>query len=243
VALAAQDAVKLLSADVDAATGARKADLLAHIGYAYFRWAQVNGGEPGEQSASFFREALAADPQNPYAHEFSGELVLSKTGSIAEVKQHFSAALASHREPELVRQLEFSALARRGTEEADDLFWQLVNGMRKAGEPLSPSVTESMITSYTFSFKDEHDRKRLYAAVPPADHVELTRIVLRSDDTGGKLVPVKVMLAYSLEAAGRKDEALAAWQDVLGTVQGYKMDTYNTMIQEALTRLGAPKAH
>jgi hypothetical protein len=229
-------AIKMLSADVTGATGEHKADLLAHIGYAYFL-KDRNGEEGALQPVTFYREAVAADPNNPYANAFWGHLILFNHGSFAEAKQHFADALASNREHEVVRHFELAGFANEQSDEAEAAWLQVVNEMHKAGEPVSAHDAQELASRYYLASSNENERKALYAAVPPAEQAELARWLLQSGSVKSNELPVKVMLAYSLEAAGSKAEALAAWQDVETTVQG-DATIYNTVTREAIKRLG-----
>jgi tetratricopeptide (TPR) repeat protein len=233
----ADNAVKVLAPAVDGATGAHKADLLAHLGYAYFLKGRFSEGT-ADKSTPLYREAVAADPQNPYANAFWGHLIVWNHGSLADAKQHFAVALASGREHEVVRRYQLSALSNEHSDEVEAAWWQLVNEMRKAGEPLAERTTHDMASKYYFASSNEGDRKALFVAVPPAEHAELARFLLGSGAAGSEALSVKVILAESLEAAGKKDEALAAWQDVQTAVQG-DATIYNTAVKDALKRLGA----
>jgi tetratricopeptide (TPR) repeat protein len=233
-------AVKMLSDDVATATGEHKADLLAHIGYAYYLKSR-DGAEGGLQPVTFYRDAVAADPHNPYAQVFWGHLILYNGGSVAEAKQHFADALASNREHDVVRRFELAGLENQHSDEADAAWLQVVNEMHKAGEPVSERVAQALASRYYFASSNENERKALYAAVPPAEQAELARWLLKSGNAKSNELSVRVMLAYSLEAAGRKEEALAAWQDVETTVKG-DATIYNTVTREAIKRLGGGAA-
>lgn len=98
----------VFSSDAASATGTRKADLLAHMGWAYFiRQAQAAQGGPPQDTkldpALFFREAIAIDPTNPYANMFmAGAILESGTSNptpaqISEANKYFAVALAARR--------------------------------------------------------------------------------------------------------------------------------------------------
>ena len=59
-----------LAAGVDAATGRRKGDLLAHVGWAHFLKSR-DGGEAVDPEP-FYRQAIELDQTNPYAHAHWG---------------------------------------------------------------------------------------------------------------------------------------------------------------------------
>ena len=93
--------------------GERKADLLSHIGWAYFLRSRdgAGGGDPKRT----YEAALQADPRNPFAHAFLGHWIVWTGGSLEEAKKHFSAALAAEREREFVRTMQLAALRNRGS--------------------------------------------------------------------------------------------------------------------------------
>jgi tetratricopeptide (TPR) repeat protein len=235
----ADNSIKVLSANVGGATGARKADLLAHIGYAYFLKDRF-GEQISSKPANFYKEAVDADPQNPYANAFWGHLILWTHGSVDEAKQHFAAALASGREHAIVRHYQVSGFSNDHSDAADAGWWQVVDDMHKAGESLDDRVAHDMESKYYFASSNDNERKALFAAVPPAEHAELARLLIKTGGGGNGVLPLKVILAESLEAAGKKDEALAAWQDVQTTVAG-DATVYNTAVKDALKRLGGGK--
>lgn len=51
-------------------SGARKADLLAHLGWAYFL--KQRDGDDSLRPETEYKEALTADADNPYANVFWG---------------------------------------------------------------------------------------------------------------------------------------------------------------------------
>lgn len=238
--------IKALSAYAQSATGSHKADLLAYIGYGSFlKGCLANGDAADQQPETYYREALAADPQNPYAHAFWAHLILCSGGNIDEAQPHFDAALASHRDRERVRDVELYALSdSRNIKVVSNYLWlKLVNEMHKAGEPLGASPLEILASDYGTGSDSRKERKELYAAVPAADHVQLTRYLLESEGAGASTLAVKVMLAYSLEASGNKAEALAAWQDVERSGQELHDLHYTAATRHAFKRLGGAKVH
>jgi hypothetical protein len=85
---------------------------------------------------------------------------------------------------------------------------------------------------------------RLLAAIPPADHVELQRLLLRSPDLAeGNTVPVRASLAVALEAAGKADESLAAWRDLQASTKTQPLSpAVERRMSESLKRLGRSTA-
>lgn len=96
-----------------AVQGERKADLLAHIGWAYFL--RSRDGSGGGDPPRAYEAALQADARNPFAHAFLGHWTLWNGGSLQAAEEHFAAALAADREREWVRTMQLAALGNRGS--------------------------------------------------------------------------------------------------------------------------------
>ncbi len=96
-----------------AVQGERKADLSAHIGWAYFLRSRDGSGGGDPQRA--YEAALQADARNPFAHAFLGHWTVWNGGSLQAAEEHFTAALAADREREWVRTMQLAALGNRGS--------------------------------------------------------------------------------------------------------------------------------
>jgi hypothetical protein len=217
-------AVPVLSAAVGGAIGARKADILAHLGWAYYL--KQREGDTQVAPLSSFRDAVAADPSNPYANAFWGRYLLWnhgrpwQTGPVPEAQQHFATALGSGRERALVRQLQLAALFGDSSDEAEAAWWQTVDEMRKGGEPVDAHTQREMVKKYFVAPNSDHQIERLLGLVSPAEHVELTRWLLQTGQLDeGDTLAVRANMAIALGAAGRPEEALAAWREVKAAVQ------------------------
>ena len=93
------------------ARGPRKADLLAHLGWADFlRWRE---GQRQLDPADRYRQALAVDPSNVYAHAMLGHWLLWSSDSVVDANRHFDAALQSGRERPFVRRLQLAGLGNK----------------------------------------------------------------------------------------------------------------------------------
>lgn len=201
-----------------AAKGARKADLLAHIGWATFH-KSLEGASIADLTTQY-RAALAEDPANPFAHAFLGHWIVWNGGSLDSAMQEFTAAVAANRARPFVRQVERVALRKRG-ESADGLVIAMVNEMRRNGEPIGTSMRADVDAVYWFACGSHEDADRmrvLLAAVPPADQAATFRALFY--DPSGKSTDASrapgrnACLATLLEAAGQTAEALEAWRTV-----------------------------
>jgi hypothetical protein len=201
-----------------AARGARKADLLAHIGWATF-YKSLEGAQIADLTPQY-RAALAEDPANPFAHAFLGHWILRNGGSLESAMQEFTAAVAANRARPFVRQVERVALKNRG-ESADGPLIAMANEMRRNGEPIGTAMRSDVDGVYFFACgaRENPDRMRpLLAAVPPADQAATFR-ALFYDSSGQSIGSSGVIgrnacLATLLEAAGQTSEALEVWRTV-----------------------------
>lgn len=202
--------VNTLVVGANTAAGARKADLLAHVGWAYFL--KRRSGDMGVQPEKLYQQAVAAEAVNPFANAFWGHWILWNRGSLAQANEHFASALAANRAREIVRHFQLAALKNAGSEAAGS-WVAVVNDMRKAGEPLDASVRQDLYSRYYSSLNDEAQRKQLFEAVPPADHVELQQMLL-STVTADKKLTLNAAMALTYEAAGQPGLALEKWRAV-----------------------------
>src|SRR5262245_15103176 len=167
--------VGTLVVGANSATGARKGDLLAHVGWAYFL--KRRSGDMGVQPEKQYQDAIAADAANPYANVFWGHWILWNHGPMAQARERFATALASGRARDVVRQFQLAALKNAGSE-ADGAWVSVVNDMHKAGERLDEPTLRDLYSRYYFAVSNADSFRQLLAAVPPADHIELERMLI-----------------------------------------------------------------
>ena len=116
--------------------GWQQGDLRAHIGWAYFL--ETRDGRFDLDPAGPYREAIAEDPNNPYAEAMWGHWILwDHCYQVKEAAPHFAAALASQREGDFVRHMQLSALLNCDTEDANQETMRVANPMRKEGRILT----------------------------------------------------------------------------------------------------------
>jgi hypothetical protein len=149
---------------------ARRADLLAHLGWATFL--RTRDGESGDPAARY-DEALALDPGNVYANAMLGHWLLWRGGEIADARERFATAVrgpASTRP--FVRRLQLAALMNRG-ESADGELLRVATDMRRGGEAgtaIPPNVANYIYWIYTMRYGRAGAARPVDAGeVPPAD--------------------------------------------------------------------------
>jgi hypothetical protein len=235
--------IPVLSAGAEQASGSHKADLLAHIGWAYFL--KVKDGVKGLQPEGFFRQALAVEAANPYAETFLGySMVLQvperrreeiSADTVAQAQSHFVTALSSKRTVgplrAWVRELQFAAFNYAvwwRSQKQQAIWWQAVNDMYKAGEPFEARLLLNDLQSqYTGNYSDSRALESLQRNLdsvlqfaPIEEHLKLLHLQLDKTSPNAPLNAIYdsrlvlfVALANALERAGEPVEALAAWRD------------------------------
>ncbi len=128
------------------AKGARKATLIAYLGWADFL--RRRDGQGGLDPAAHYHRALALDPENAYAHVMLGHWLLwprGGNGGLEEAQTHFKRALArvpvkDKAAKEALRELQLAALKNRHDPEFTAALLQVVNEMRIQQEAVPPGI-------------------------------------------------------------------------------------------------------
>lgn len=231
--------VPVFSRGVASNNGVRKADLLAHIGWANFlRGRDGNLQLNPEQQ---YREALEIDAANPYAHAHWGHWKLWMRETPEAARHHFAAALASGRSRDYVRRMQLSALANVG-EEGDQEFLTVVNDMRKNNEKIGSQTRKRLDSIYYFAScgrrSNANRLTKLLAAVPATEQLATFQALFYAAHDGEKRNPVRdACLATLLEAAGQREEALQIWR---GLHQSFSPNDSGSLVdqtQDAIKRL------
>ena len=237
----------VLFAGVARAGGERRADLLAHLGWADFlRW---RDGALELRPEARYREALAADSGNVYAHAFLAHWLSWRGGDSAEVRRHFEAALAGGRERELVRGLQLSA-ARNQRDDAGDLaLMRLAGALRRGGERPGVCWPREFVSAYDRQWKAYcRDAPAGPAAVPPAalggeaaaEHAAtLAWLAGLPPDDGLDVLVAGLYHACAQEMAGQAAAALAAYRRLRPAIPA--QSRYAGETDAAIVRLSAAR--
>lgn len=190
------------------AAGERKADLLAHLGWADFLRTRDDGVRRNPDAR--YRDALGLDPGNPYAHANLGHWILWNRGALDAAMTEFAAGLKSRRARDYVRTLQIAALQNTPSEVADAEILRLANDMRQTTEPVPARLRDRVFSIYAAAFgRDEAAPQRLLAAVPPPDQLETFQSLFYDPEFDRFKRPTRdLCLATLQEAAGRPDDAL-----------------------------------
>ncbi len=199
----------VLAEGAASASGQRGADLQAHMGWADHL--RTREGVGGLDPQAHYRKALALDASNVFAHTLSGHHTMVQRGPIEQARQHFSAALASGREPAWVRSMQFAALLyyTPGPGPGQIEAARAANDMRQRGETIEPRVSQRLWTYvYYDTLLSRERRDGFVAAIHGADDVAtflwlFPEAQVRPD----RRALWRYLLASLEEAAGDRDSA------------------------------------
>jgi tetratricopeptide (TPR) repeat protein len=167
-----------LEEGVLASQATRKGDLLAHIGWGYF----LRGRDGAQRIDPLpqYRQAIAADQANPYAHASWGHWVLWNGGKFEEANEHFRKALAADRGRDRVRELQLSAYRNRGAS-ADTAYVTVIADMVKNKEAIDKAAQKPALWHLTRACAQTGSQellKELKTAIPKSELPEVYRSLL-----------------------------------------------------------------
>lgn len=195
------------------AEGVREADLLAHLGWAYFLKSRDRGTDI--DPALSYEKALAIDPDNPYANAFWGHWIVWQRGSIDEANRHFAAALAGGREHDFVRRLQLAALRNYTAPEVEGALLRAVDEMRRNGEVVDEATRRYVFGIYFAAFNSDVYLRRVLGALPPQQHIETIRALYVDEGFDPSQVSHRdALIALLQEEAGDREGALATWRAI-----------------------------
>ena len=204
-------ALAVVDASLPLATGARRADLLAHTGWATFLlW---RDGDRRLNPSDKYREALQADPANPYANAMLAHWVLFQDhDKVTEATQLFATAVKAGRALDAVRTLQWAAYTNSNTTEAEAERVRLADAMRRSSEQINGRQAQALWGPYYFATPPSRERERqvLLDALPPDDHISTLGWAFEEytekDESRRRTIRYYVALLH--EKAGRLDQAI-----------------------------------
>lgn len=228
--------VNVLTIGADTSSGARRADLLAHLGWAYFL-KQRDGDERLRPDAEY-KEAVAADAKNPYANVFWGHWILWNHGRLEDANERFALALSSDRARSVVRHFQLAALANVRSNDSDAAWLSAVSDMQTAGDKIDASIVSEVCNRYAQALHDETLTQKMSAQVPAARHTALLQALIQSEGISAvQKTTLNVALAESLEATGRPQEALDAWKMLAVELKSQPHSIWSDRVDAAIERL------
>ena len=123
----------------------RRADVLAHLGWATFLKRRDSGtGDPAAQ----YQQALAIDRNNVYANTMLAHWLMWTGSAPDAARPYFDAALATGKEHELVRTFQLTALRGRNDDDAEPELMRVANSMRQQNETLDARSANAVHAAY-----------------------------------------------------------------------------------------------
>jgi hypothetical protein len=228
--------VNVLTIGANTSNGARKADLLAHLGWAYFL--KQRDGDESLRPDTEYKEAVTADAKNPYANVFWGHWILWKHGALNDANERFVLALSSDRARSVVRHFQLAALANVRSNDSDAAWLRVVSDMQAGGEKIGSSLRNEVCNRYEQALQDEALMQQLSAQVPATRQVELLQALLQSEGISEvQKTTLSAALAVSLEAAGRSQDALEAWKVLAAELKSQPHSIWSDRVDAAMKRL------
>jgi Tfp pilus assembly protein PilF len=195
------------------ATGVRKADLLAHLGWAYFL--KSRDGSTTTAPEESYQQALDIDPANPFGHAHWGHWIMWRRGSVDDANRHFAAAVAAGRERPYVRRIQTAAFRLYGSEATESGLLRAVDEMRRNNEPIDVSTRRDVFYMYYSAFNSDQQLRRVLGILPPTEHIATIRALFYGPDFEQARGPLRdATVAMLQEAAGLREESLATWRAV-----------------------------
>ena len=194
----------------------RAADCIAHLGWGDFLRSREGSG--GLDPVQYYERALAAEPENVYAHAMWGFEILRTNGGLAEATTHFTRALASKREPEYVRHLQISALLWHRTIETESEVIRVANDIRASGQPMpgrrsSRSDASRLWDVYSTYLLSRRDAEQFLSALPPAQQLATFRWLFPEAEVPRDKRNLYLFMVGTLqERAQERSEAIATFR-------------------------------
>ncbi len=240
---ALKPALAVIDASRPAATGARRADLLAHSGWATFlMWRE---GNRQVDPADWYREALSLDPMNPYANAMLAHwLLFQQDEDLPRAVSLFDTAVKSGRATAAIRALQLSAYDNATSAGADAERVRAANGMRQEGARLTMEQASSLWYPYAtaISQRAAKEQQLLLDALPPDQHIDMLSwafdAYVGTDEFRRRIRRYYVAMLHA--GAGRTDQAVADLRALASDIPPTQAPLRNA-VQDALKRLQSRK--
>jgi len=221
------------------AQGERRADILAHLGWAAFL--RSRDGIAGDPTARY-EEALAIDTGNVYANAMLGHWLMWRGGTVDSASERFATALARANAGQrpIVRRLQLAALMNQGTAGEAKLF-QVVNEMRERGEALDARTADRVFAIYAHRYGPRDTPRRPGDdLLPPPAAGAVFEWILQTHGTGQRSAVVSAFVRSTLqEAAGERAAALESLRELERT--GQLSAPQREQVKRAIARLNSAR--
>jgi hypothetical protein len=235
---AIKPALTVVDASLPASTGQRRADLLAHSGWATFLlW---RDGNRKLDPAEWYRDAIAVDPGNPYANAMWAHWILVRDDDVPRAVKLFDTALGAGRAVDAVRTLQWAGYGNSESPDADVERVRVADDMRRRGERINVAQASALWPRYSFAIAASRaeDRQRLLNALPPDDHLRTLRWAFEDYAAGDEFRrrTIRYYEALLQDRAGRTAEAVASLR-ALDTELAGAPGSLQDAVRAALARL------
>jgi hypothetical protein len=213
----------VLTRGVVTARGSRKADLIAHLGWADFlRW---RDGQRQLDPAARYRQSLETDPRNVYGHAMLGHWMMWTGDSLPEAKHHFAAAAASGRERAFARDLELAAFSNVSSDEGMPELLRIANDMRAQGDSAGESTRSRLWPAHVWLLHGANPGvRRAGNTLSAANLLETYRWLYATSSYPRSRGPTySYYLAKLEEAAGDRAQALASYRAARAQATGARV--------------------
>jgi tetratricopeptide (TPR) repeat protein len=237
---AIEPALAVIDTSLPSATGTRRADLLAHTGWATFLLRR--DGDRRLTPTDAYQEALSLDPGNPYANAMLAHWVLLQDDDVPRAVKLFETAVEAGRGLDAVRILQWAGYGNVSNSDADAERVRLADAMRRGGEKLNTFQAQALWGPYYLAMPAARERQReaLLGALAPDEHISTLGWAFdeyaAEDDSRRQTIRYYVALLHA--TAGRVDQAagdLRTLNKELAASPGSLRDA----VQAALKRLRA----
>jgi hypothetical protein len=236
---ALKPALAIVDRALPGASGPRRADLLAHVGWSTFLlW---RDGDRKLRPQDRYREAIAIDADNPYANSMLAHWTLWGGDDVDEAARLFDAALRTRRAVETVRTMQWAAYRNDLSVRSQVETIRLADAMRRGKERLEPRQSQTAWSPYYFALREGRQavRLQLVRAVPPDDHIATLRWAFEDffpvDDS--RRLTMRFYEALLDAEAGRGRQAVEKLQMLRRELAGGSGDLADA-VMAALKRIG-----
>lgn len=198
--------------------GRERADIRAHIG-----WANVllfRAGRPQTDIAGEFDAALAEDPNNLYGHVMRGFWILSNGGPIDRARGDLDIALTSTVDPAYSDMLIMAGL----TANTSDAFMvgaiEYAEKIHKAGRTIDAGSRRTVLWYYSIGLRDMDLLAKISAIVPADEQVAFLDRLRQAETAEREKRVAAYFMAFFAERAGKKDDALRLYRELVSTSPG-----------------------
>ena len=194
----------------------RRADVLAHLGWATFlKWRETGTGDPAAQ----YKAALEIDKANVFANAMLGHWLMWKGGTPESARPYFEAALAAGKEHDFVRQLQVAALRNRNNEDGDLELVLVANSMRQHDEPVDERTARGVHLFFVRKYgPNPSPSYQKPIAMSPGDQLATFVWLTKMPAVTYRREISDYVVARLKENAGDVPGAIASWREILPKV-------------------------